>query len=225
MRPAFDHRPPLPEMPDGLSLEFCRRDDDRDMTLAAARASLTPAERARAARFRFDRDAHRYIRGRGMLRRALSARLGLAPGAVPLTEGARKKPELAVPGPGFNFSNSGALGVLVLREGGAVGVDLELADRALDPLALAPNCFQDHETAVLAALPEPARLARFLAFWTAKEALMKLTGEGMYLAPTSIGLRLEDGLPVGFDAPAPHRGVTLFCPTLQPECHLALAWE
>ena len=42
---------------------------------------------------------------------------------------------------------------------------------------------------------------RFLEFWCAKEARMKLTGEGFGLDPQEIVLALEGGRPVGVTQP------------------------
>lgn len=226
MTPAMQPVLPEPTLPPGVSLGFCHLDDDRDIDLGTATAWLAPQEQARADRFHFPRDAKRFIRGRGFLRRRLGAALDMAPAEVPLTEGPHKKPEILGQGPGFNLSHSGALLVLALREEGPVGVDLELADRSIDPMALAPTCFVDHEIEALAGMADPAaQLGRFLTFWTAKEALMKLTGQGMYLAPKDIALRLKAGHPVGFDAPQAHRDVRLTCPDTDPGHHLAIAWE
>lgn len=209
-----------------ISLAFCHLDDDRNISVSDASSSLSASERARAARFHFPRDAKRYMRGRGFLRRELGRVLDIAPDEVALTTGLHDKPELAGAGPGFNLSHSGHLAVLAIRDAGPVGLDVELADRTVDPLALANTCFVPHETKALAALSDDAlRRSRFFAFWTAKEALMKLTGLGMSLAPKSIELQLCDGLPTGFQSPSAYRSVTLHRPEVWPACHIALAWE
>ena len=211
------------DVPHGLHVEFCSLDDDRDIALATARASLSSTEQARAARFRFEHDRSRYIRGRGFMRRALGHCLGLPPADVPLIEEHNAKPALACQGPGFNLSHSKGLAVLAINDNGPVGVDLELENRRIDPLSVAPGCFQAHEIDALTALPKAKQRARFLTFWTAKEALMKLTGAGMSLDPKSIALRLQDGHPTGFDAPAGHRAVELTLPDLGPDHFIALA--
>src|SRR5207249_4438404 len=58
---------------------------------AAVRASavlLSDAERQRASRFVFDRDAHRFIVARARLRQLLAVRLGVRPESVELVYGA-----------------------------------------------------------------------------------------------------------------------------------------
>lgn len=219
----------LHALPDDIQLSLCRLDDDQDIPLAQALASLSDQEHSRAMRFRFKQDQMRFMRGRGFMRRALGHQLGMRAADVPLIEGAYNKPALRCQGPGFNLSHSGPLAVLVIRDTGSVGVDLEVADRAVDPQSVARGCFQAHERAALRAVPKAAQSACFLTFWTAKEALMKLTGAGLFLDPKSIGLRLQDGLPFavpcGFDAPSNHRAVSLFFPDLGPDHVVAVAWE
>jgi phosphopantetheinyl transferase len=66
---------------------------------------------------------------------------------------------------------------------------------------LARLCLTGEERRALKRVPGPARTRRFLSFWTAKEARMKLTGEGMRLEPRTIALDLSDGQPVGYRRP------------------------
>lgn len=204
-----------------LRTAFCELDDDRDIALSEALATLSPAEAARAARFRFPRDRDRYVRGRGFLRRELARETGRPAGWLELVEGPRGKSALACGSVPFNLSHSGPLAALAIGGTSPVGIDLELVERAVDIDRLAPACFVPAERAVLDALPPDARRIRFLAFWTAKEARMKLTGEGMALSPLAIALDLRDGWPVGcrlpgdpavrFDYPVPSRPGAVCC--------------
>ncbi|MDJ0630923.1 MAG: 4'-phosphopantetheinyl transferase superfamily protein [Rhodobacter sp.] len=184
----------------GARLVTFRLDSDADIALAAAERLLSDDETARAARFHFDRDRHRYIRARGVLRRVLGEATDQPPEALCFDYGPRGKPRLAV-GPAFNLSHSGDHGAVALAETGRVGLDIEARDRRItDRAALAERCFSDPERAAIDAAPDP--LHRFLSFWTAKEARMKLTGEGLALDPRDIHLTLdEDGRPTGIAAP------------------------
>jgi 4'-phosphopantetheinyl transferase len=56
---------------------------------------LSRDERERAARYRFKRDATRFLVGRAALRSILGEHLGIDPERVRLTCGAHGKPELA----------------------------------------------------------------------------------------------------------------------------------
>src|SRR3989449_1795260 len=71
----------------------------------ASAALLSDAERHRARRFAFDRDASRFIVARARLRQLLAARLGVRAQAVEFEYGAYGKPVLSrrVPGPGLHL--------------------------------------------------------------------------------------------------------------------------
>lgn len=184
--------------------EFCL-DTDADISLCAARLALSTNETERAQRFVYDLHRDRFVRGRGYLRRRLSGHLGCAPADVPLVQGSRGKPELATGSVAFNLSNSADRAVLALTWVGMVGIDLELLSRTdslrRDVTRLAKSCMTPAEQGILADLPDYARPRRFLEFWTAKEARMKLTGDGMHLDPRDISLTLQDGSPVGIETP------------------------
>jgi len=183
----------------------CALDTDADIALSGARAILNDDERARASSFVFARDAERFVRGRGYLRTRLGAWLGMAPRHVPIAAGRHGKPYVEGHGVRFNLSNCGALAVLAIAEDVEVGIDLEGVDGAdsfeAELAGLADLCLNDEEQAALAAAPREGRVRRFLSYWTAKEALMKLTGEGFALDPLDIALQLSDGRPVGYRRP------------------------
>lgn len=179
----------------------CRLDGEEDILLSEATAVLTADERERAGRFRIAVHAARFVRARGFLRRELAAWTGSPPGGLVFRLEGNGKPVLDG-GPPFSLAHSGSLAVLAISRGGPVGVDLELMGQDVDVEGLAAEALTPEERRVLGALSGDERTQRFLAFWTAKEARMKLTGEGLSLAPSSIQLRLDGGWPVGVAAPA-----------------------
>lgn len=196
-----------------VTLRFCQLDTDSDMPLGVAEALLAADEIARAARFRFDRDRHRYIRARGFLRRTLGDVTEQAPESLTFTYSTTGKPAL-VDGPMFNLSHSGDRGVVAIGDRAPVGVDIEQIGRPFQDMeGLAKRCFTAPERRAIDTAPDPLR--QFLIFWTAKEARMKLTGEGLGLDPQDIHLVLDDtGQPTGFSAPeAPNAVVTCFADT------------
>jgi 4'-phosphopantetheinyl transferase len=67
---------------------------------------LSPAERARAARFGTDALRERWIAGRATLRMLLGDALGVAPVAVEIRRGVRGRPELADARAGIDFNVS-----------------------------------------------------------------------------------------------------------------------
>ena len=207
---------------DGVRIEIseCHLDSDADISLSEAYQSLDKDEAARAEAFVFERDRARFIRAHGHLRRRLGAFLDLAAKCVPIVVEDGGKPRVAGRCMDFNLSHSGAHAVLAITEGAGVGIDVETADRSdrldRDIDGLARLCLTDEEQVALIDLSPARRVRRFLSYWTAKEARMKLTGEGMRLEPHTISLELSDGEPVGYrrpDSPRAHlRFVTLSRP-------------
>ena len=188
--------------------------DDAPIALEEAERALADDETARAERFMFAPHRHRFLRGRAYLRSRLAEVLGGSPGDISLTFGANGKPGLRGTNLAFNMSHSGDRAVLVIAERGHVGIDLECLDRSgsfWDDLpGLARICMTPREQTLLASLPFEVKRRRFLEFWTAKEARMKLTGEGLALDPASIALRLDRDRPAGFESPAVPGAETCF---------------
>lgn len=193
----------LPAFPEAaeIYLSTCKLDDDTDIVMQDAWTVLSSAETARAQRFRFARDRERYVRGRAFLRHALGAATDQPPARLALTETQNGKP-FRDDTLHFNLSHSAGLAVLAISVSGPVGIDLEFIDRGIDVAGLAQSCFTKDEARSLLNLPAPEQAAQFFAFWTAKEARMKLTGDGMSLPPRQISLDIRDGVPVGYLRPA-----------------------
>lgn len=159
---------------------------------------LDPAERARAARFKFERDRRRYVVARGLLRELLGGRLGKSPASVGFRVGPHGKPALLAAAAAeettvrFNVSHSGDRALLALADGGReVGVDLESAARlgdARDLPALAARTLSPADLARWGYLPEDGRRQVFLRAWTRLEAYAKATGDGLgnVLGKTSV---------------------------------------
>jgi phosphopantetheine--protein transferase-like protein len=137
---------------------------------------------------RSGRPEHRVARA--ATRSLLARTLGVAPGTLSISRrcarcGDPEHGKPSVPGAdiAFSLSHSGALGVLAIAEAPvAIGVDVEAARaRAhLDRLAvrvLEPGALDAWQRAT-----EAERLDHFLRAWTAKEAYLKATGEGIISA-------------------------------------------
>ena len=165
---------------------------------------LAPAEQARAARFGRPVLAQRYIAGRALLRWLLGRALGVPPPAVPLERGARGRPRLAgETGIDFNLSHTDGNALIGLaRE--RVGVDVERADRAVRADRLAARFLTIAERDTLARLPEDERRARFLRYWTCKEAMSKATGDGLSAPFRRLEVRLGDVFELS-SGPDPYR--------------------
>jgi 4'-phosphopantetheinyl transferase len=157
---------------------------------ARGEARLSEDERARAARFVFDRDRIRYTNARTGLRQVLGACLGIAPAAVRLTYGPRGKPQLvsAAGGIRFNLSHSGDRAIVAVALGAEVGVDIERVRDDLDHAGLAESFFTVRERAEIAARPAPACAAAFFRCWVAKESYLKALGEGLIAPLDALGV-------------------------------------
>jgi 4'-phosphopantetheinyl transferase len=146
---------------------------------------LDPGERERCSRFR-DRGALlRHVTGRTIVRLLLGAHLGVAPAAVRLTSTctwcgcANGKPRLAQAcGVSFSVSHSGDRVAVAIAWGAEVGVDVE----EIGPV--------DHDVADRVLCPAERRPggAGFHLAWARKEALLKATGYGLSVTPSSVEL-------------------------------------
>ncbi len=175
-----------------VEIDAFRLDDTADLPLDEAWRVLSPSECKRARAFHFERDRLRFVRGRGALRFLLAGRLKVSdPSCVKIEAGPFGKPRLPdAPALRFNLSHSDDQAVLATSASGPLGIDLEVLDRPIDPLGLGARVFNGHELDAIRSVSGTARSARFFAFWTAKESVMKLTGQGLNLEPRAISLAL-----------------------------------
>lgn len=142
---------------------------------------LSEEERARAARFVFERDRVRYVNARAAVRQVLGACLGIAASAVRLTYGAHGKPAVATYGVPvrFNLSHSGDRALVAVALGREVGVDLEGVRDDLDHAAIARGYFTARERTDIEARTGPERALAFFRCWVAKESYLKARGDGL----------------------------------------------
>jgi 4'-phosphopantetheinyl transferase len=164
--------------------------------------ALSAEERERAARFSSERSRERWARGRAVLRHLLGGYLSRGPGAIELESGERGKPSV-VTGDGieFNLTHSGGLGLFAFARENPVGVDVQLAGRVRDPLAVAEREFGGAEVERLRALDAAQLEPEFLRLWVRHEAALKCRGEGLGGRAAPDGLALVD-LDVGSGAAA-----------------------
>lgn len=180
----------------------CCLDSDTDIPLSDALSCLNETEKGRMQRFVFPRDRTRFARSRGFLRHCLSRHLNVSAAAISLEYEPNGKPVVHGADIAFNLSHSEGIAVVAVSNTSAIGIDLELSYTRFrqnsNLLELGQHCFVEAELGALAVLPQEEQRTRFLRYWTAKEARMKLWGDGFALDPRKIELRLVDGNPVGF---------------------------
>jgi 4'-phosphopantetheinyl transferase len=148
-----------------VALELSPCDDD----------CLDEGERARAARFVFERDRRRFISAHAQLRRVLGRWLDRDPASLRFAVGAHGKP--SVDGLQFNLSHSADRALVAVHPSLPVGIDIEEM-REVEFTAIAERNFSPAERADLAAAPDVR--AAFYRIWCGKEAFIKLIGEGLH---------------------------------------------
>ena len=147
-------------------------------------ACLSDGERAKAARFVFERDRRRYVAAHIGLRMLLSAETSLPPESIAFQEGPFGKPFLVAPvRPSFNLSHSEDTGVVLIARQGDWGVDIEHLRPMPDATHLAERNFSAAECKALGLVAAEERHAAFLTGWTRKEACLKAIGSGLSIPP------------------------------------------
>lgn len=170
-----------------------------EAALVALEGDLSPGERARAERIRFDEDRRPYVAAHGMLRRGLAAAVGARPTELEIRAREDGKPELFGAHRGaLSFSLSHTRGAAAWAIGAVeeVGVDVEAVGDGALALELAPRVLGEAERARL----ETLGTGHFFDLWTLKEAFVKATGEGLRRDLRSVAFEWRDG-PVLIAAP------------------------
>jgi 4'-phosphopantetheinyl transferase len=166
-----------------------------DDAYARAASWLAPAEHARAARFGREWLRRRYVIGRALLRGILARALSLPPAEVPIVRGERGRPRLdGIEGIDFNVSHTSDAALVGIARGPRIGVDIERADREVNADGLSRKFLTSAERATLAPLRVDERRARFLRYWTCKEAMSKATGDGISAPFRRLEVELGDAL-------------------------------
>jgi 4'-phosphopantetheinyl transferase len=143
-------------------------------------AFLTPEERERAGRYRFEADRHRFAHARGLLRYLLGHYTGRAPQDVRFETGPMGKLHVSSPQVYFNLSHSHEWALIAISRDRDVGVDVEHHRPLHHALfAIADRFFAPVEVEALRALPEDQHHPAFYRIWSRKEAFIKATGQGV----------------------------------------------
>ena len=159
------------------SLDLPAEEIDRLTTL------LSEDELSRANRYRFPQHRRRFIVARGILRQLLAAYLNVDSNYLGFDYSSRGKPRLKECLFGsnlqFNISHSDELALYAITSDRRIGVDLEYL-RSMDDVAkIARRFFSAAESELIASLSGNEQKQVFFELWTAKEAYLKATGEGI----------------------------------------------
>ncbi|MGH6949611.1 MAG: 4'-phosphopantetheinyl transferase family protein [Vitreimonas sp.] len=177
--------------------------DDRRLQADGAEAVLSKTEWARARRFVDARHRQRFVASRIGLRGILGAHTGHEPSPLAFAENEFGKPHLVgFPSLNFSLSHSDDQAVLAIREGAAIGIDIERV-RALEHDEIAARYFCASEAAWIDARPsEEERRTAFFQTWTLKEAVVKALGMGMSMPLSEFEVSAGD-TPPRLVVPAP----------------------
>jgi 4'-phosphopantetheinyl transferase len=159
---------------------------------------LSPDERERGARYHRPVDRDRFIAGRGILRKILSAYLGFSPDKLQFTYNQYGKPAISDGqndrALNFNLSHSAELALYAVTRGRAVGIDIECVREDFATLDIAERFFSKEEVAALKSLPADQRTMGFFNCWSRKESFIKAKGIGVSypLDRFTVSLRPDD---------------------------------
>ncbi len=167
---------------------------------------LSEEERARAARFRFDRHRGNYVQAHSGMRRVLAACLQCAPGGIAFQQNEYGKPSLPGDPLQFNLSHTRGLCVLAVSRVMPLGVDVEYI-REMDE-AVASSHFSSRELATLRHTTGEAWVRSFYRIWTSKEALLKAEGFGIHVPLHSFDVEGDPEKPAALLAARPAAGFT-----------------
>ena len=184
---------------------------------------LDSNERARAARFRFERDRIRYTACHGILRLLLSRYVDRPPAALRFNTIGNGKPVLSDGALNFNISHSRHLALFAISRDVTVGCDIEFHDERFLGEGIPEHFFSPAEQRELRAVPRADRCAAFFAGWTRKEAFVKARGLGLSLPLDSFDVSLAPSM-----RPALYRGCdgwSARCVEPAPDCSAAVIAE
>lgn len=158
-------------------------DTAKSMALFGSSANdiLSKDEIDRSRRFHQSAHAERFIAGRIILRLLLAKNLKQPPHLIMLERGPRNKLGLSKdhsPALAFNLSYSGDRVLIAFDDRYPIGIDIERINTRFDYENMLEACFSTQEIHSIVGRHNQEHL-RFFTHWTRKEALLKMTGEGI----------------------------------------------
>jgi len=205
---------------------------DDPALVARYHALMTTDEGAQQRRFYFERDRHRYLVTRALVRTVLSSYCGLPPASWRFEKNEWGRPSIApsagLPRLHFNLSHTDGMILCAVTEGRDVGVDVEDTGRRGETVAIADRYFSPSEVRALHALPAPEQRRRFFEYWTLKESYIKARGMGLAIPLEQFSFHLDDpgAVAISFDPRLADRPSAwqfrLFPPTARHQVALAV---
>lgn len=159
-------------------------------------STLSKDEINRANRFRFQQHRDRFIAGRGILRQLLANYLQLQSDLVIFEYSSRGKPQLTSSlnqdSLQFNVSHSQDLALYGFNYQRIIGVDLEYIKDNINYKQLAKRFFTIQELKLINSYSASEQKTIFFQLWTAKEAYLKATGDGLAGSLDTIEFTLDN---------------------------------
>jgi len=141
---------------------------------------ISAEEQQRANRFHFIEDKQAFIIYHACKRLILSSYLKISPQDIKIFLQEKGKPFLKNSSLTFNLSHTKDAAILAVTNDTEVGVDLEKIKTSSNYLDIAKRFFHPEEYTQLESVNNEQKQQKlFLLLWTAKEAILKATGEGI----------------------------------------------
>jgi 4'-phosphopantetheinyl transferase len=151
--------------------------------IAKLASLLSSDECQRAERFHRPTDRRRFIAGRGILRKIISAYLALAPGELRFVYNEYGKPFISDDqnrgALSFNLSHSDGMALYSVVRGRRVGIDIEYMREDFATIEVAERFFSKDEFEALKSTPNDRRTEAFFNCWSRKESYIKAIGMGV----------------------------------------------
>src|ERR1051326_3757481 len=139
---------------------------------------LSMDEVKRANAFVLAEDRNRYVAAHSALHAILASYLSIRPALVQLEYDHRGRLSIRNSGgPRLNLTHAGEWALFAVSRRQEVGVDIERIQPFERVSAVAERYFTPAERDQIRVAPDPA--TRFFTYWTRKEAILKLTGDGL----------------------------------------------
>ena len=180
------------DIPPGEIHLWWARVSETEPHLDKLRRTLSSDELERAARFRVEGAARRFVVARAVLRSVLGRATGVDPADVIFAYGEHGKPRLAATDLSFNASDTGDFVVVALASA-ELGVDIEVLRPLVRQERLARRICTERELEAFLAIPEAQRDAALLRLWTCKEAALKAVGTGLSGGVKNVEVDLQGG--------------------------------
>jgi 4'-phosphopantetheinyl transferase len=195
----WNHTPDSIELGEGQVHVWRASLDQNARVIANLSSLLSEDEYKRAMRYYRPVDRDRFIAGRGILRKIISAYLELPPSQLRFTYNEYGKPAVSDDQNdrtlNFNLSHSAQLILYAVTRGRVVGIDIEYIREDFATLEIAERFFSKDELAALKSLPADQRTMGFFNCWSRKEAFIKAKGMGVSYPLDRFTVSLAPGEP------------------------------